>query len=242
MKRGSEESDDAAEVGSIGALDEVDVDTDRTETRATGHMGKSSSVTWAKRTANEVQQDRSGKSVASLILDGGFASTTYHTEDKDVHHIEPESVDLFDWPDPKIADGYVRSYFEHVHYAFPILDKAEFMLEYNNFKRESGQLTPKQTIWLGSLNAMFAIGSQYAQITETEDRELHFEHYIYCARAKGLLQDESFLYQDISIDLLRALGLVSLYYMSTGRLNRYVQLWVCGKDCSSMLGHGHYAG
>ena len=223
MKRGSEESDDAAEVGSTGALDEIDVDTDKLETRATGHMGKSSSVTWAKRVANEVHQ--SGNSIPSLVSDGGFVTTTYHTEDKDVDHIEPEDVDLFDWPDTETADSYVKSYFEHVHYALPILDKADFMLEYAHFERGSRDLTSSQTVWLGTVNAVFAIGSQYAQITETQDRELHFEHYIYCARAKGLLVDEGFLYQDISIRTLRALGLLSLYYMSTVRLNRYVQLF-----------------
>ena len=223
MKRGSEESDDAAEVGSTGSLDVVNVDTDRSETRATGHMGKSSSVTWAKRTANEVQQ--SGKSVASLGLDGGFTSTTYHTEDKDVDHIEPDNfdVDFFDWPDPVVADGYIESYFEHVHHTFPILDKVGFMVEYNHFERGSRDLTASQTIWLGTLNTLFAISSQYAQITEAQPRELHYEHYIYCARAKGLLVDEGFLYQDVSIKTLRALGLLSLYYMTTGRLNRYVQ-------------------
>jgi len=229
MKRGSEESDEAAEVGSIGALDEVDVDTDKTETRATGHMGKSSSVTWAKRTATEVQQNRSENSVASLVSDRGFASTTYHTEDKDVDHIEPENVDLFEWPDPKVADGYIHSYFEHVHYAFPILDKADFMLEYNQFERGSGNLTLNQTIWLGTLNTVFAISSQYAQITEILPRELYFEHYIYCTRAKGLLANESFLYQDVSINLLRTLGLLSLYYMTTGRLNRCVEFRIIVK-------------
>lgn len=221
MKLGSEMSDDAAEVGSTGSLDVVKIDTDKTETRATGYMGKSSSVTWAKRTANEVQ--KTGASVASLGLDSGFTSTTYHTEDNDIDHIVPKSVDPFDWPDPKIADDYVRSYFEHIHHAFPILDKADFMLEYNQFKRGSRKLTPSQTIYLGTLNAVFAISSQYAQLTEIQESERHFEHYMYCARAKGLLVDDGFLYQDVSIKSLRALGLMSLYYMAAGRLNRYVR-------------------
>jgi len=218
-KRGSEELDDAAEVGSTGSLDVVNVDTDRDDTRATGHMGKASAVAWAKRTAEQVEE--SGRSVSALGASNlGFTSTTYHTEDTDVDHMEPGEVDMFKWPDPDIADEYVQSYFEHVHQTFPILDKTNFMHEYNNFARGTRNLTENQTIWLATSNAIFAISSVYAQVTKAESADHFHDHLTFCARAKGLCMDQGLLYQDASIKSLSALGLLSLYYMTTGRLNR----------------------
>ncbi|KAG9241833.1 fungal-specific transcription factor domain-containing protein [Calycina marina] len=231
-----EHSDEAAEVGSIGSLDAIDVDTDQPEKKATGHMGKSSAVTWSKRAVQETH-DR-GESMASLREDG-FAATTYHIEEQDVEHFEPANVDIYEWPDQKKLDQYLASYFEDVHHIFPIIDKSQFMSEYRNFSRGSRDLSKDEKLWLGQINIIFAISSQHAQLSETQSIDLYEEHYTYCARAKGLLFDEIYLYQDIRIKSLRALGLLALYYMVAGRLNRAWTL--CGLAIRHALTLGLHA-
>lgn len=215
MGSGEEEVD--AEVGSTGSLDAINVDTDRDETRATGHMGKSSAVAWAKRTAEACQQDDIvGKPPTDFIL------ATYHTEDADIEEFDMSNLNPYEWPDPKLADGLVQSYFDQVHGLFPILDKTNFMYQYNNFKRGSKEITASERIWLATLNAILALMALHAYFTKSEFRGHYRDHLIYCARAKVLCGEQGLLYQDARISTVRTLGLLSLYFVAAGRLNRYV--------------------
>ncbi|KAH8599226.1 fungal-specific transcription factor domain-containing protein [Bisporella sp. PMI_857] len=219
-KQGSgDEDDEGDDIGSIGSLDAVNIDADREENRATGHMGKSSSVSWVKRAVDEIKEDNKMVRGAGAN-EVGFTSSTYHIEDKDVEHVEPDHVDLFYWPDSTIADTYVQSYFDHVHQYFPILNKAQFLNEYNDFRRGARDINRDQRIWLCTLNTIFAISSYYAQVTEIQNIESHLEHLIFCARARGLCKGDDFLYSDVTIRSFRALGLLSLYFVTTDRINR----------------------
>jgi hypothetical protein len=211
---GEEEAD--AEVGSTGALDVINVDTDRDDTRATGHMGKSSSVAWAKRTVEECQnEDRvAGKQAI------GFTLASYHTEDADLEVVDMSNVNPYEWPDSKLTDTFLRAYFDHVHTVFPILDKANFMVNYNGFRRGSQDITYSERIWLAKLNGVFAIMAIHAHLTKSEYQGHYNDHLVYCARAKMLCLDEGVLYQDPRVSTTRALGLLSLYFIAAGRLNR----------------------
>jgi hypothetical protein len=222
-----EESDDQdadAEVGSTGSLDVINVDTDRDDTRATGHMGKSSSVAWAKRTAEECEQI-SRQGLASGSNGPGFALASYHTEDADIEIFDTSDTSPFDWPNPKEADALVKLYFDHVHETFPILDKAMFMLRYHGFSRGIRDLSKEDVIWLATFNVVFAIGAVYLHLTiedKDRNRNLHHDHLIFFTRAKALYLDQGLLYEDARVPTTCALGLLSLYFLATCRLNRYV--------------------
>jgi hypothetical protein len=222
-----EESDDQdadAEVGSTGSLDVINVDTDRDDTRATGHMGKSSSVAWAKRTAEEWEQS-SRQGSASYKHEPGFALASYHTEDADIELFDTSGINPFDWPDPEQANKLVRIYFDHVHETFPILDKAVFMLRYQGFSRKTRDLLKEDLIWLATFNVVFAIGAVYLHLTiedKDRNRNLHHDHLIFFTRAKSLYLDQGLLYEDARVLTTCALGLLSLYFLATCRLNRYV--------------------
>ncbi|TAQ89513.1 hypothetical protein B7494_g2172 [Chlorociboria aeruginascens] len=108
------------EVGSTGSIDAINVDMDRDDTRATGHLGKSSSVSWAKRTAEECRQ----------VNGQGFNLASYHTEDADIESFDSTSINAYELPAYGLADILVDSYFDHVHNAFPILDRASFVHKY----------------------------------------------------------------------------------------------------------------
>jgi hypothetical protein len=224
-----EESDEQdvdadAEIGSTGSLDVINVDTDRDDTRATGHMGKSSSVAWAKRTAEECEQ-RSRQGSASGKYESGIALASYHTEDADIEFFDASHIAPIDWPDPKTADALVEAYFDHVHEAFPILDRAAFMLRYKGFNRGATDLLKEDLIWLATFNIVFAIGAVYFNLTtESKDRSrtLHHDHLIFFTRAKALYLDQGLLYEDARIPTTCALGLLGLYFLATCRLNRFV--------------------
>jgi hypothetical protein len=220
-----EESDDSfadAEVGSTGSLDVINVDIDQDETRATGHIGKSSSVAWAKRTAEECSQSSHQETTLGRH-DTGFTLASYHTEDADVEYVDTSNIDRYEWPDPKVADRLIQSYFDHVHNIVPILDKTAFQSKYSRFVRGSDDLGVEDSVWLAMVNTVFAISSVYFDLTKAPDRGSHQDNLIYCARAKMLLLDQGLLYQDARISTTAALGLLCLYFITTTRLNRLVE-------------------
>ena len=192
------------------------MDTDRDDTRATGHMGKASAVSWAKRTTEECS--RTGLQVGRR--DSGFTLSSYYVEDADVEYIDMGNVNPYDWPKYNLADTLVQLYFEHAHDAFPILDRASFMARYRSFIRGSSELDSSEIIWLGTLNVIFAISAVFAHLTNFEGLGHVDDHLIYSTRAKMLCMDQSFLLQDARLSTVEFLGLLSLYYVSNCKLNR----------------------
>jgi hypothetical protein len=217
----SGDDDVDAEIGSTGSLDVVDLDTDRDDTRATGHMGKSSSVTWAKRTAEECEETTQEELLATSH-ETGMTLVSYHTEDADVELFDTTNVNAFDWPDPDEADELVRIFFDHVYPTQPLLDRSSFMARYAQFPRGSNNLSHDDLIWLGTLNVVFAIGAVYCHLTKIHAGGTPFDHLQYLARAKLLCLDQGLLYEDARVATISALGLICLYFVTTCRLNRYV--------------------
>ncbi|KUJ14533.1 uncharacterized protein LY89DRAFT_752603 [Mollisia scopiformis] len=220
-----EGEDQDSDVGSTGSLDAVNVDTDRDETRATGHLGKASAVAWAKRTAQECDT-KSQKKTALGTHETGYTLASYHTEDDDVEFIDLSNVSAFDWPDYEAANTLVGLYFDSVHSILPLLDRQQFTTRYNNFARGTMNLSSDDSVWLGSLNLVFAIGAVYGQLTKRHDRGNHQDHLFYFKRAKMLCLDDDLLFRDARVSTCRMLGLLCFYFISTCRLNR---AWtICG--------------
>ncbi|PVH70541.1 hypothetical protein DL98DRAFT_504521, partial [Cadophora sp. DSE1049] len=216
-EQGISDNEDLDMVGLTSSPDLTHTNTDRDDTRATGYMGKSSSVAWAKRTADETFTGGH----AGLVL------SSYYTEDADVEFFDTSNVNPFDWPDPKLADTLVESYFATTHKACPIVDKFNFMRRYNQFDRSSSiDLSTEDIIWLGTLNTIFAVSAVHAHLTRCRNRGHDWDHLVYVARAKMLCLDAGLLYEDANVPTASALGLLCLYFIVTCRLNR---AWtVCG--------------
>lgn len=219
----------AAEVGSTGSIDIVNIDTDKEEVRTTGHMGKSSSVAWAKRATMEV--DSVGKEATPLLgrAETGFALASYHTDDEDIEFVFTGNADPFEWPDPQVADELVKIYFDHCHEVLPVLDKTEFMKHYDGFSRNANWLADTDAVWLGTFNTVFAISSFYCHMLTASIKGDYFQHLWYFARAKKLCMAQDIWFSDARMVYTRALGLITLYYIITGRMNRYVREYVICK-------------
>lgn len=224
MMEGNPAEDDGTQVGSTGSIDALDVDTDRDDTRGTGLLGKSSAVAWAKRTAEECGPSNNRAS-SSGSRNNQFTINSYHTEDADIEDNDMSNIDMFEWPDARLAAALVRSYFDYVHATFPIVDKAAFFLKYTNFSAGSRVFSQEDLIWLSSLNTIFAISTVFSHLSKSQSRANPHDHLIFEARAKMLCLDQGVLYRDARISTVRALGLLCLYYVSTCRLNRY-QLFI----------------
>jgi hypothetical protein len=195
------------------------VDTDRDETRATGHLGKASAVAWAKRTAQECDsKTRNGSTLGAY--ETGYALASYHTEDADVEFVDLSSVNAFDWPDYETANDLVGLYFDNVHSILPLLDRQIFLTKYENFLRGTSNLSTEDFVWLGSLNIVFAVSAVYGQLSKRYGPHYHQQHLVYLKRAQMLCLNQTLLFEDARVSTCRLLGLLSLYFVSTCRLNR----------------------
>lgn len=197
----------------------MNVDTDRDENRATGHLGKASAVSWAKRTAQECEPKTQNESSLGTY-DIGYALASYHTEDDDVEFVDLTGVNAFDWPDYETANDLVGLYFENVHSILPLLDRQSFFTKYGNFVRGTATLSKEDSVWLGSLNIIFAISAVYGQLSKRYGPHYHQQHLVYLKRAQILCLDQPLLFEDARVSTCRVLGLLCLYFVSTCRLNR----------------------
>jgi hypothetical protein len=219
MMSGEEDAD--AEVGSTGSLDVINVDADREDMRATGHMGKSSSVAWLKRTATASAETANEDSPLGTKPES-LSLPSYHTEDSDLAPIDFSNINPFEWPEVPLADFLVSAYFRNTHPALPLIEKEAFMTKYKRFARGSNNLSDEDSIWLGKVNMVFAISALHTQLTDVGHQSNHFDHVTYLERARLLGLDGNLLYQDASVSTVCATGLLCLYFISAGRLNRCV--------------------
>ncbi|EPE24930.1 Zn2/Cys6 DNA-binding protein [Glarea lozoyensis ATCC 20868] len=215
-----DDDDDNDEVGSTGSVDAVHDDPDREDNRPRGHLGKSSAVAWAQRTADELRKTSSQESSVDL-QEADFNLPSYHIEDGDISYVvDEETLDIFEWPDIRLAHELVRNYFAHVHNAFPIIDKLSFESWYTRATPDTSSLSEDETVWLSTLNLIFAIAAYHAHLTNAQHRGAHYDHQVYCARAKKLSMDERLLYRDARLSNVSAMGLQCLYYLATCHINR----------------------
>ena len=207
-------------MSSKGAFSMGYSDSDREDVRPTGHMGGPSAVAWAKAAAEESGNTISHEpSIALQVPTPDIPS--YHTEDADFsYNVNEDSLNIFEWPDLQLAHELVNNYFQHVHNAFPILDKMSFEAWYIHAKPSGAPLNADETIWLGTLNLIFAIAAYHAHLTDAEYRGSHYDHLVYYARAKKLCMDQRLLYQDAQLSTVGAMGLQCLYNLATCNLNR----------------------
>lgn len=213
------ECDVHADVGSTGSLDVIDIDADKDETRATGHMGKSSSVTWAKRTA--VELNTTGDQGGLLgRKESGLTIASHHTEDADIEVVDTTGVNPYEWPDLTMSQSLINIYFQHVHEAFPALEKATFLEEYDTFPKGSSNISRDQKVWLATLNTIWGVGAVYSRLAKKNLPSHPNDHLFFIARAKALHTETGVVYEDGRIATVLSLALLCIYYIGTNRLNR----------------------
>jgi hypothetical protein len=177
-------------------------------------------VAGAQRTADEFRNTRSQESSLAL-QEADFNLPSYHVEDGDISYVvDEETLNIFEWPDLHLAHELVRGYFAHVHNAFPIIDKLSFESWYTRAKPNSSSLSEDDTIWLSTLNLIFAIAAYHAHLTNAQHRGAYYDHLVYCARAKKLAMDDRLLYRDARLSNVSAMGLQCLYYLAVCHINR----------------------
>lgn len=142
---------------------------------STNVVQKSSSAAWAGGT-QKLHAERTSSRPALERFEKRPVLISYHTQDSDTEPWDMSNVQVFDWPEPSVADTLVQSYFDNVHHVLPLLDRWVFMERYNTFPRGSNNLSRDDSIWLGTLNIVFAISAVYFNFTKNQPQIHHSDH------------------------------------------------------------------
>ncbi|KAH7126817.1 fungal-specific transcription factor domain-containing protein [Dendryphion nanum] len=243
------EANTSAEVGSNEDLDLIDEDLLRTEqTRATGFMGKNSEVQWLRRLARNTEEDVSGLQPrpsgpygppgvsAEAFARRGEALRRRQEKDTTIlintstlsFYLDDEKVELdflaesWELPPFETAERLLSSYMETVHDTFPIVAKKPLLNRFYQHYASVGR-TPTRRLpqrWQGMLNIVFAIGAAYSHLTEENWRADDRDHFIYHSRAWSLTLKDPWWFSHPDLPQLQITGLLAIYYLSIGHINR----------------------
>jgi hypothetical protein len=173
----------------------------------------------------------------------------------DSQNIEVEAmVDPYELPPLEAAENLFTCYMDTVHSWFPILPQEfeeQFHKYYNSVNLQRTFQVPDK--WQAVLNLIFAIGARYSHLTRASWRGDERDHLLYMTRAVRMLGVKDITKMISGPDLLwiqvstcdssnhtnisnrlQATGLLSLYYMVIGHINKYYALRpgsVCSNSC-----------
>lgn len=150
---------------------------------------------------------------------------SFYLDNCDLH---PDlSVQAFELPLRQTAERLVNSYLTTVQPTFPILAEPPFKTEFDQLYATSSNSSNTTNRWLGILNLVFAIGRRHQDLAEDIRPPDDSEHQVYWSRAHvlGLELFHSVEYADTT--QLQASGLLAMYLLSVGHVNRWDAFLIC---------------
>ncbi|KAF2653941.1 hypothetical protein K491DRAFT_495193 [Lophiostoma macrostomum CBS 122681] len=130
-------------------------------------------------------------------------------------------VDQDELPPFNVAEKLLNCYLSQVQNSFPILVKKSFVQNFYRYYASVGRNRPETLApkWKATLNLMFAISSAYSHLTDAEwcgERD----HVIYHQRACDLTLKDPWWSANPDFSQLQVTGLLALYYLTIGHVNR----------------------
>lgn len=128
--------------------------------------------------------------------------------------------DLDMLPRHRTADNYLRHFWEVVHPVFPVIHKPTFMALYDHFwepdGQEDGPATPDEPVQLSILNLVFALGCQFSENVEPDERVALADQFY--QRSRKLVSLDAL--DSVSISTVQSLLLTTIYLQSTSYSSR----------------------
>ncbi|CAG8904786.1 unnamed protein product [Penicillium egyptiacum] len=183
-----------------------------------GFVGEHSATAWLYRLKCLIGQRRSSK--ADGQLEGSarpsISSCALFMDDAGIQPIN--DIDVFAYPPQVVADELVDRYFQVAHASFPVVGKAIFLSQCRSFY--SNSTTHPGAKWMALLNMVFAIAARHCELSGDQPQLDHNIHTVYFSRAWRLHTSESVLLETPNLQQTQVEGLISLYLLSIGQVNR----------------------
>ncbi|KAF1913756.1 fungal-specific transcription factor domain-containing protein [Ampelomyces quisqualis] len=239
------DADGSAEVGGSIGPDTLDEDLMRDEVaRATGFVGKASDVQWFRKLQthhHNIRENADPYEPPGQHAEAAtehFASSRRRQADAPLPNLiytrsasfflddECLEVDLdsdpFELPSFDEAERLLQIYMRSCYNFFPLLGKKAFTRQFYHYyaAQRRGEPYNLTQSWQAQLNAVFAIGAVYHNLTMAEGRENECDHSIYHSRAWALVLKDRLWFAHPNLPQMQISGLLSFYYLCTGHINR----------------------
>ncbi|CAG8069491.1 unnamed protein product [Penicillium salamii] len=186
--------------------------------QATGFLGEHSARAWLYRLKRliaskspKAEDEPDGPAHLSL------ASCGFFLDDSSISL--GNGLDVLAYPTQAVADQLVDRYFKVAHATFPLVGKEIFLSQCRSFYSKSGTMQPGIK-WMALLNIVFAIAAKHSEVTGDKERLDHNNDIVYFSRAWKLSMSDTALLEHPNLQQTQIEGLFSLYFLSTGQVNR----------------------
>lgn len=145
-------------------------------------------------------------------------SSSLYLDDDD---LRPDlSVQAFDLPSQQTAKRLMDGYLATVQTTFPMLAEPPFRHQFEQLYAPSPHPHSATNAWLGLLNLVFAIGRRQLDLAEEARPPDEQDHSVYWSRAHVLGLEAVHDIGCADITQVQSTGLLALYLLSVGHVNR----------------------
>ena len=235
--RPGEESDDdesdVSGVGSMGSTHKVDQSNllqDNNDDPAISFAGPTSEIHWIQRLKQELEGEKTKGLSPSAYQNPSVARGIDHrpdleygrkySEDMDTA-IVGHQIDPFQLPLKETADALIGSFFSTVQVSFPILNRSDFMSNFEALFNTMDPMAYPNRTFMAVLQLVFAISAVHAHLTEAEWAGDGRDHMLYFAQARILAVDTGILNDTCFLGQPQVFGLGGMYLLVTDQINRY---------------------
>lgn len=191
--------------------------------------GQSSETKWTEKLNEELLTKQEGKRSKAQGRTQGFAQKPGHGfgSEKSQRYAEDmetaavgHQIDPFSLPVKSTADSLVNAYFSTIHLSFPILDKMDFMEEYDQLYTTMDPEGFEHRTFVAMLQLVFAIAAVHAHLIQADWAGDARDHMLYFSQARVLAVDTGMLNDDCYLSQVQVFGLGGMYLLVTNQLNR----------------------
>ena len=220
----------------MGSADHVNQDGSMQQ-RSAHHVepfkGQSSESKWIEKLNKELLPKPKTHVPQARSMDQGFASHTY-AEDMDTA-VVGHQIDPFSLPVKSTADALVNAYFSTIHLSFPILNKMDFVSQYDQLYSSMDPEGFRDRTFIAKLQLVFAIAAVHAHLVQAEWTGDARDHMLYFSQARVLAVDTGILNDDCYLGQVQVFGLGGIYLLVTNQLNRYLNSPPCDSQALLMF-------
>ena len=213
------DSDDSG-AGSMGPTDEFNQDDSlelqtQSASRGPGFAGQSSDVKWTERLDRELLPKQAKRSKSQ----NASQTSRPYAEDMDAA-VVGHQIDPFSLPVKSTADSLVNAYFSTIHTSFPILNKMDFMNQYDQLYSTMDPEGFEQRIFIAKLQLVFAIAAVHAHLIQAHWAGDARDHMLYFSQARVLAVDTGIFNDECDLSQVHIFALGGMYLLVTNQLNR----------------------
>ena len=207
----------------MGPTDQIDQD-DFLQQISTHHArafaGQSSETKWTAKLHTELLPKQGVKmSKPQNRNQSLFQKSRPYAEDMDAA-VVGHQIDPFSLPVKSTADSLVNAYFSTIHTSFPLLNKMDFMNQYDQLYTTMDPEGFEQRTFIAMLQLVFAIAAVHAHLVQAEWAGDARDHMLYFSQARVLAVDTGILNDDCYLGQVQVFGLGGMYLLVTNQLNR----------------------